>query len=322
MDSRYARHIKFKKFGTKSQSLLKKSSVVIVGIGALGTVISNLLVRAGIGKITLMDYDNVELANLHRQLLFDESDISRNKALCAATKLTKVNSEVDIKAFPEKLIEENSDRILHSNLVIDCTDNIETRLLVNKFCKQNKIPMLHVAAVEDTGNIIFYENKKKEQACLNCLYNENTPSRKCVDFGVMNTITSAISSMAANIAIKFLSKNKIETELIRFNIWDNTISKIKLKQDKKCPVCFGRKSFSKKTKTSSKIKQDQKDVFEIEGKPLNLQELKTKLEKLDKVYNLGYGLSFKNLLIYSNGRVKIKSKTKQEAEKTYKKYIK
>ena len=123
--------------GKEAQAKLQNSLVAIVGLGALGTVSANLLCRAGVGHLVLVDRDLVELDNLQRQVLFDEGDISKPKAIRVAEKLRKINSEIKIESYFENLDQDTID-LLDTDLVLDCTDNLETRFLINDYCKKNK----------------------------------------------------------------------------------------------------------------------------------------------------------------------------------------
>lgn len=141
MQSRYSRQILLNKIQEEGQKKLLKSSVVIVGCGALGTVVANNLGRAGIGKISIVDRDFVELSNLQRQLLFDEKDVGAPKAVAAAEKVLAVNSEIEVEPVVKDLNYTNIEEILGSaDLVLDGTDNIQTRMLVNDVCVKKKIP--------------------------------------------------------------------------------------------------------------------------------------------------------------------------------------
>jgi len=183
---RYLRQEIFREIGKKGQSKLRKSTVAIVGLGALGSVSAELLARAGIGKLIVIDRDIVELSNLQRQSLYDESDIGKPKAIAAKEKLSKINSEIKIDIFIDDLNRENIDKILslrgkyidekfnkivennkknknNIDLILDCTDNLETRFLVNDFSIKNKIPFIYSSAVGSKGyvfNVMPVKNSK------------------------------------------------------------------------------------------------------------------------------------------------------------------
>jgi len=224
---RYLRHEQL--IGKPAQKSLQKKTIAIVGLGALGTNTASLLARAGI-SLKLIDFDNIELSNLQRQSLYDEQDIGKPKALVAEKKLKKINSEIKIQAFNELLSSKNTG-ILKADLVIDCTDNLTTRFLINDYC-YNNIPWIHSAAIQYTG-VIF--NILPKKPCLRCLYRKNTDLGMCSSLGVINTLPSAIASIASTQAIKILLNQQPEERLIRLNIWNNAIEKIIVR--KQCPKC-------------------------------------------------------------------------------------
>ena len=226
---RYSRQERLKEIGKKGQSTLSKKTVAIVGLGALGTNTAQLLARAGI-NLKLIDFDKVDLTNLQRQSLYEESDINKEKSKSSLNKLKKINSEIKIEIFNERL-NNNNLNLLNSDLVIDCTDNLTTRFLINDYC-YNKIPWIHTAAIKYTG-VIF--NILPKKPCLKCIYKKNLDMERCEEYGVLNTIVSLTSSIAVTQAIKILLNKPVEESLIRFNIWNNEIEKIKIK--KSCEKC-------------------------------------------------------------------------------------
>ncbi len=235
---RYCRHTVYKNLSETKQETLLNSEVTLVGVGALGSVCANLLARFGLGTINLIDFDTIELINLQRQILYDESDVDKLKAEVAKEKLLASNSEIKVNVSTDRLTLDNASELLKGNLIFDCSDNIETRLIVNKYCYENNIPLVHLAALEDTGVITFFENKiGNDEPCLNCIYNESMPSRKCSKFGVLNTITNTVSSIAINEGIKFLTGEMPTKDMIRFNIWNYQYNLINLKKNPKCPIC-------------------------------------------------------------------------------------
>src|SRR3989344_9326581 len=220
---RYSRQERLKEIGKKGQSTLSKKTVAIVGLGALGTNTAQLLARAGI-NLKLIDFDKVDLTNLQSQSLYEESEINKEKSKSSLNKLKKINSEIKIEIFNERL-NNNNLNLLNSDLVIDCTDNLTTRFLINDYC-YNKIPWIHTAAIKYTG-VIF--NILPKKPCLKCIYKKNLDMERCEEYGVLNTIVSLTSSIAVTQAIKILLNKPVEESLIRFNIWNNEIEKIKIK---------------------------------------------------------------------------------------------
>lgn len=227
---RYSRQERLKEIGKKGQKTLSKKTVTIVGLGALGTNTALLLARAGI-NLKLIDFDKVDLTNLQRQSLYEESDINKEKSKTSLSKLKQINSEIKIESCNERLNNSNLN-LLNSDLVIDCTDNLTTRFLINDYC-YNKIPWIHTAAIKYTG-VIF--NILPKKPCLKCIYKKNLDLERCEEYGVLNTTVSLTSSIAVTQAIKILLKKEPEESLIRFNIWKNEIEKINIK--KNCEKCL------------------------------------------------------------------------------------
>ncbi|MFH1209405.1 MAG: HesA/MoeB/ThiF family protein [archaeon] len=260
--------------GEKAQSLLLKKTITIIGLGALGTNTSNLLARAGLNLI-LIDHDKVDLTNLHRQSLYDELDINKSKVIASKEHLEKINSSIKIKTYNEVLTKNNIS-IIKSDLIIDCTDNLETRFLINSYC-YNKIPWIHTAAIKTTG-ILF--NVMPNSPCFECIYQNISSFEKCEDVGILNTIVSLISSIAATQAIKILLNKDYETSLLRFNIWNNSLEKIKV--NKSCNLCMGKL----KGKEENKSKDNKFIIKLCKTKASYSVKLNKKLdlEKISKKY--------------------------------------
>src|SRR3989344_3596822 len=144
--------------GKEAQTILRNKAVAIVGLGALGSNAANLLARSGLNLI-LIDHDKIDITNLQRQNIFTEHDINKRKSEVAKDYLEKVNSGIKIKVYNEKLNKNNINLIM-SDLVLDCTDNLEIRFLINEFCYKNNIPFVHAAAIQDKG-VIFNVIPKK-----------------------------------------------------------------------------------------------------------------------------------------------------------------
>ena len=212
---RYIRQEIFKGIGKKGQKKLGKSIVAIIGLGALGSNSAELLARAGIGRLILVDRDVVELSNLQRQRLFDEKDIGKPKALAARERLTKINSGINIDFFIDDLNFENINQVLKNkiDLILDCTDNLETRFLINDFCIKNKFPFIYSSAVGSKGYV--FDIVPGKTPCLRCFLKEATHLDTCETIGVLNAITNLISSIQANEALKILLNKKLNvSELV------------------------------------------------------------------------------------------------------------
>ena len=352
---RYIRQEIFREIGKKGQQRLGKSAVAIVGLGALGSVSAELLARAGIGKLLLIDRDIVELSNLQRQNLFEENDVGKPKALAAREHLKKINNEVEFDVFADDLTHENIYRIIpindlknnqkikNADVILDCTDNLETRFLINDFSIKNKIPFIYSSAVGSKGYVFNIIPDKT--ACLRCFLKEAIPLDTCETAGVLNTITNAISSIQVNEAIKIiLNKNNIEKNLLFFDIWKNELLKINVNKNKNC-ICCIKNSFEYLTgkKSSRTVKLCGDNIYQINTKSIDTREnqrfsvprnfekisrekqfnsLKNKLKKIGKIIDFDYCINFENkITIFNDGRTLIKAKDEKEAKSLYSKFV-
>lgn len=224
---KYDRHRLF--LGEKNQKKLERSTAAVVGLGALGGVAADLLARSGVNLI-LIDRDVVDETNLQRQLLFDESDVGKMKAEEAEKKLRQVNSKINIKSYSREINKDNTS-IAKSDVIVDCVDNTKTKMILNDYAVKNKIPMVHGAAIREIGTLF---NVMPGGSCLRCIYKKKINSETCATVGVLNTLTTMIGSMQAMEAIKILTKDGYEKDLLRINIWKNSITRIKVKKNEEC----------------------------------------------------------------------------------------
>ena len=198
---RYSRQIVFEKIGNDGQEKIKKANVTILGLGAIGSKSAELLTRAGIGSLILIDRDIVEESNLQRQSLFTEQDINQPKAIVAKAHLEKINSNTKIKAFFKDINHKNIEEYIKPTIVLDCTDNMQTRFLLNEFCFKKKIPWIYAAIIESTG--MLFSIIPEKTPCLTCIFNEiNQPLDSCDVSGIINTIAPLASSIQTTEALK------------------------------------------------------------------------------------------------------------------------
>src|SRR5256714_91814 len=225
-DQRYSRQLLFSGIGAKGQRRLAIARVAIVGCGATGSAVASLLARAGVGTIRIIDRDYVEPSNLQRQSLFDESDAAESlpKAIAAARKISAFNSEIVIDPHVADLTPSNIAALLEGvQLMLDGTDNFETRYLINDFAVQQSVPWIYSAAVGSYGvtmNVI-----PGRSACLACIFPE--PPRgmleTCETAGVLNSAVNWAASVAATEAIKLLvaAEERLRRTLLSFDLWSN-----------------------------------------------------------------------------------------------------
>jgi molybdopterin-synthase adenylyltransferase len=242
MLERYSRQTLFAPIGKEGQERLRAATVTIVGCGALGTVLANNLCRAGIGHLVIADRDYIELNNLQRQILFDEDDIAQRlpKAVAAARKLKRINSEVQVEALVEDINADGIESLVqNSDLLLDATDNFETRYLLNDVCVKYQRPWIYsgvIAAYGVTMNII-----PGDTPCLRCVFPEIPlpgTTATCDTAGVLNGIVGAITGIASTEALKILLQSeKISRALCWMDLWENTTERLELPRQPDCPTC-------------------------------------------------------------------------------------
>lgn len=225
--ARYLRQTIFPGIGQDGQQKLLAARVVIVGCGATGTVIANHLARAGIGRLTIVDRDFIELNNLQRQLLFDEQDLAENlpKAIAAERKLRAINSDIEVRGVVSDVNAENVETLIEAaTLVMDGTDNFETRYIVNDACIKHNIPWIYTGAVASYG--MTQTIIPGQTACLRCLVSEIPPpgtTATCDTAGVVGPVVGAMASISAAEAIKLIvGQGELNQGIIHFDLWYNT----------------------------------------------------------------------------------------------------
>jgi len=230
-DERYSRQVLFPGIGAEGQKKLASSRVVIVGCGATGSAVAALLARSGVGMLRIIDRDYVEPSNLQRQTLFDESDAAESlpKAVAAARRIAAFNSEVSVVPQVADLTPSNAEELLGgTDLILDGTDNFETRYLVNDYAVQHSRPWIYAAAVGSYGvtlNVI-----PGVTACLSCVFPEPPTGtvETCETAGILNSAVNLVASIEATEALKFLvgAHNRLRKTLLSFDVWHNDRAEI------------------------------------------------------------------------------------------------
>lgn len=237
---RYARQISLAKVDFDGQELLKRSRVAVIGVGGLGCSAAQYLAASGIGHLILIDFDDVELSNLQRQVLHQSRDIGVNKAESAAQLLRLNNPEITIEAITQKLNDQALVSLaLDCDVIVDCCDNLLTRQQLNKACYSTKTPLVSAAAIRMEGMVTVF-NYDVGTPCYQCfsqLFGEQELS--CVEAGVLAPSVGIIGSIEANEAIKLIL-NIGQTLVERLLVGDFSamqFREMKLPQDKKCLIC-------------------------------------------------------------------------------------
>ncbi len=319
MHERYARQILFYGIGREGQKILEEKTAVLVGCGALGCTSANLLVRSGIKCLKIVDRDFIEESNLQRQSLFDEEDISKNlpKAVAAQKKLQKVNSQIQIEAIVADLSPSTLESILkNANVVIDGTDNFETRFLINDYCLKEGIPWIYGACIGSIGltmNII-----PSKTPCLRCVLDTIPPfgtTETCDTAGIIAPIASLIASIQAAEALKILTENynALNKGLVKIDLWRNEIKKLHtedIREKSDCITCkqhhYEFLSKDRYSTTTSLCGRNAVQILHPNGSKLDLEKLAARLEHVGEVSFNSFLLRLKldkyELTVFPDGR--------------------
>lgn len=237
---RYSRQILLDGWDMDAQINLKNSRVLIVGVGGLGCPVSQILVRAGVGCVYVLDFDVIEQSNLQRQTLFGDQDVGKHKALVATNALKKHNPLIDVHCLPIRLDQKNIHDVLKTDefdLLIDCTDNFAIRDLLNKTCRKKNLPLLSASAIGEVGQIALFT---KETGCYGCLFGDDDgDTQTCTTSGVLSSTVHVIGSMSAQVALDFLGRgnNPIAGQLLLWQGKTMTLKKVAFMPNQSCPVC-------------------------------------------------------------------------------------
>jgi len=240
--ARYEKQILFKPCGPDGQKKLNKARIGIAGVGALGTNLAGMAARSGFSHITLVDSDRVELSNLQRQTLFDESDIGSFKSIRAAEKLSAINSEILVEAFAQRIDAKNFKELFADcDLLFDATDNFATRFLINQMSLELKIPWVHTGVTASYGQSMFILPYKS--ACLGCVipeYEETTDFPNVHNSGVLITTVTALCSISMTSAMRYFFTREPDCSLFSFDIWENRFERVTVARDLNCRYCQNR----------------------------------------------------------------------------------
>ncbi len=252
MIEKYSRHIVLGKIGNEGQKILRSKKVLVVGLGGTGGFIAELLTRAGIGTLYISDKDYVTSSNIHRQVLFSEKDTGKFKVDAARNYLKRLNFDVNINPIYDGITSSNVEEYVKIvDLVMDGTDNFITRYIINDACVKHYKPWIYTAAIATYGSIMPIIPEKT--ACFRCLI-KNVPASNdsCSSLGVLNSVPSAVASMAVSLAYKILLGYEIESNLYYYDGWELKFREIYVERQKTCPAC-SQKNFEFLSEKYSKI---------------------------------------------------------------------
>ena len=248
---RYSRQIMLPQMDIAGEQRLLESHVLIIGLGGLGSPVAMYLAAAGIGQITLTDFDEVELSNLQRQIAHGHPDIGSSKVVSASKTLKALNPEVEVFTVNKRL---EGDALLaavrSADVVIDASDNFATRFAINQACSLENTPLVSGAAIRMEGQVCVFnhqENKHgNKQACYRCLYSEDQDEQTatCSENGVLAPVVGIIGSIQATETIKILTGigATLSNRLLLIDATTMEFREMKLKQDPNCPVCANKRT--------------------------------------------------------------------------------
>jgi len=334
MINRYSRQTLFGGIGKEGQRRLGNGYVVIIGCGALGTIIATSLVRAGVGRVRIIDRDFIEYHNLQRQVLFDEDDIQNGlpKAIAAEQHLKKVNSSVEVEGIVADVNYTNIERLTSgADLILDGLDNFETRFLINDVSLKNKIPWVYGGAISSLGMTMTII--PGETPCFRCFCSA-VPRPKvvptCDTAGVISPAPFIIGSLQTAEAMKILVKaNNINRDLIAIDVWEGTFHHLKISPHENCPACQGRYEFlegESGLRTTSLCGQNAVQVLSPGVGDLSFEELAARLKPVAEVsYNefmLRFTVDNHEMVVFPDGRAILRNTTDESlARGLYAKYI-
>ncbi len=313
---RYSRQLLFAPLGEAGQERLLSSRVAIVGCGALGSFQAASLARAGVGHLRLIDRDYVEASNLQRQWLYDEADAAEAmpKAAAAARAIARFNSTIEVEPVIADLTPANAEDLLADvDLILDGTDNFETRYLINDFALANQVPWIYGAAVGSYG--LTMPILPGQTSCLQCVYPAPPSGAQptCETDGVLGAITSAIGALQSAMAIRLLSGSLPATKLTTLDVWSGALRQIdQPPPDPNCPACGRREFVYLDGDRRAPISLCGRNAVQIHerNRPLDLAELASRLERLGAVRRNDFALRFfldpYELTVFADGRAIIK----------------
>ncbi|WP_414932413.1 molybdopterin-synthase adenylyltransferase MoeB [Vibrio europaeus] len=238
---RYNRQIILKQFDFDGQEALKQASVLILGAGGLGCASSQYLATAGIGKLTLIDDDVVELSNLQRQVLHHDADVGTKKVLSASNSLKQLNPHLEVETIDTRLTDEELSILIASHsLVLDASDNVETRNQLNKLCYALKTPLVSGAAIRMEGQVSVFTHQDDSQPCYQCLSALfGNAALSCVEAGVMSPVVGIIGAVQAMEAIKVIANygTPKQGKILMLDAMSMSWREMNLMKMPNCPVC-------------------------------------------------------------------------------------
>ena len=239
---KYSRQIVLKNVGTIGQKKIINSNVLIVGAGGLGCPIIDYLSRAGVGKIGVVDYDRVDISNIHRQSVYTSKDVGKYKVEVLKKKLIDINPDVKIKIYKSKITNKNAYKILNQfDIIVDGSDNFKTKFLLNQFANKLKKIFIVGAISRYDGHIFSFNFKRNNEACLKCFYQSevNEEVLNCETDGILGPVAGIVGNIQANEVLKYILglKNELTNKILIINLLNLTFRRTRFSKKKNC-ICI------------------------------------------------------------------------------------
>jgi molybdopterin/thiamine biosynthesis adenylyltransferase len=334
LDERYSRQVLFSGIGAEGQRRLQAAKVAVVGCGATGSAVASLLARSGVGTLRIIDRDYVELSNLQRQALFDESDAreSMPKALAAARKIAAFNSQIVVEPKVADLTPSNIEPLLEgTNLILDGTDNFETRYLLNDYAVKFSLPWIYAAAVGRYG--VSLNVLPGKTACLACIFPDlpGGTFETCETAGILNSAVNLVASIEATEALKILvgAEAQVRRTLVSFDVWRNERAEVSAASPRKgCRACQEREFIHLAGEGRPHITLCGRNSVQIHERhrPVNFPEMSDRLKPHGIVRHNDFVLKFWHepyeMTLFPDGRAIIKGTTDTAiARSLYARYV-
>lgn len=239
--TRYSRHIMLPQLDYEGQLKLTESRALIIGAGGLGSPVAMYLASSGVGHLTIVDFDHIELSNLQRQLLHGTSDLGRLKVDSAKDALAELNPEVEVTTINRRLEEDElREQVKLADIVLETTDNFQSRFLLNRLCVEEKKPLVSGSVIRFEGQLSVFRSDKEDSPCYHCLYKESDElGETCSQNGVLAPVVGIIGAIQATEALKVLTGlgTDLSGRLVMFDALTMEWRELKLKKDPNCSVC-------------------------------------------------------------------------------------
>ena len=239
---RYSRHLLLEDIDVEGQEKLLNAHALVIGAGGLGSAAAPYLVAAGLGHITLIDHDGVEITNLQRQIIHTEASVGKSKVWSGKHFLSQLNSGIRIETIEAKVTQSMLDDLLPSvDIVLDCTDNFQTRHLINASCVQHQVPLVSGSALRFDGQVTIFDPQNSTSPCYACIFSpdEKFEEASCSSMGIFSPLVGIIGAIQAAQALQMLIGfgESLVGRMLLWNAKSTNIDEIRIARNPECPVC-------------------------------------------------------------------------------------